>query len=149
MAIEVNKLSASHLKQIIDSQASAKLLLLDFRSFLAYNNDKIKGAVNVFCPSILKRRFAATGNLRLESVLTPEVRKKLRNGDYTKLVLYEQDDNIRDTSDLAVVLQGLNNERYGFKTVYILKGKSSTKIDNVVTFKLLDEHILIVMFSKI
>ncbi|XP_053407922.1 dual specificity protein phosphatase 4-like [Mercenaria mercenaria] len=122
MPMEVNKLSPAQLKQLIDSQVSSKLLLLDFRSFLLYNNDRIKGAVNAFCPSILKRRFAATGCLRLESVLTPEIRKKLRNGDYTKLVLYDNDDTVRESSDLAVVIQGLKHDRYSFNTVSVLKG---------------------------
>lgn len=121
--MDVHKLSPAHLKQIMDSQSSAKLLLLDFRSFLSYNNDSIKGAVNVFCPSILKRRFAATGCLRLESVLTAGVRKRLRNGDYTKLVLYDNDDTVVDSSDLAIVIRGLNRDRYSFKTVSILKGR--------------------------
>lgn len=120
--MDVQKLSPAELKQILESQSAAKLLLLDFRSFFSYNNGRINGAENVFCPSILKRRFAATGSLRLESVLTPEVRKRLRSGEFTKLVLYDNDDTVRDSSDLAIIIQGLNKDRYGFKTANVLKG---------------------------
>lgn len=134
--MDVHKLSPANLKQLLDSQASAQLLLLDFRSFLCYNNDRIKGAVNVFCPSILKRRFAATGCLRLESVLTPEVRKRLRNGEYSKLVLYDNDDIVREKSDLAIVIQGLSKDRYSFKTVYVLKGKKDYFLLKCVGFEI-------------
>lgn len=119
--MQVNRISASHLRHLMDTKGS-KLLLLDFRPFLVYNNEHIAGAINAFCPSILKRRFAASGCLPIETIVTQDVRRKLRNGEFNTLVLYDNDDNVHENSDLGIIMQGLSRDKNMFKTASILKG---------------------------
>uniref|UniRef100_A0A4W3I4I4 Dual specificity protein phosphatase n=1 Tax=Callorhinchus milii TaxID=7868 RepID=A0A4W3I4I4_CALMI len=65
------------------------LVVLDCRSFLAFNTSHIRGSHNVYCNSIIKRR--AKGTLTLEAML-PEssMRAGLRSGRYPRLVVLEE-----------------------------------------------------------
>ncbi|KAL4232300.1 Dual specificity protein phosphatase 4 [Mactra antiquata] len=119
--MEVHNVTPSCLTQLLDSQAQ-KILLLDCRSFVAFNAERIEGAVHIFFPSILKRRLAVSGSLMLEQLLKPEIRKRLRNGEYKHLVLYDNEGLIKENSDVSIITQGLKRNSYNFKCVLILKG---------------------------
>ncbi|KAI4817118.1 hypothetical protein KUCAC02_009400 [Chaenocephalus aceratus] len=70
---------------------SAKCLLLDCRSFLAFNAGHIRGAVNARCNTIVRRR-AKGSVLSLDQILAgdEEVRERLRSGMYSAVVLYDE-----------------------------------------------------------
>lgn len=116
------EITASQLLRVTEKCAS-KLLILDCRPFSVYNKDHIRDSVNAFCPPILKRRVAAKGYIRLESVVSADVRKRLRNGEYTTLVLYDDAGECKEMSDMHLILQGIHKYSYSIKTVCLLKGK--------------------------
>lgn len=70
-------------------EVGSSILILDCRSFLAFNECHISSAVNAYCPSILRRR--SRGKLPFH-VLIPskDTREKLLRGFYTAVVLYEE-----------------------------------------------------------
>lgn len=136
--MDVHKITASSLKLLIDAQTASKLLILDCRTFVAYNTERIEGAVHVFFPSILKRRIAESGCLLLEKLLTAEIRKRIRNGDITKVVLYDSNETIKDKSEIAIIIQGLKMGSYNFKSVQILKGKFIHKLLKLLFIKLIN-----------
>lgn len=112
---------------------SSKLLLVDCRPFPMYNKDHIRGSVNAFCPPIFKRRVASRGFIRLESVVSPDVRNRLRGGEFTTLVLYDEAGECKDSSNMHLILQGINKHNYSIKTTCILKGnyyENSTTTSN-------------------
>lgn len=125
--MEIDKISAFQLKHIIEKE-SGSILILDCRPFLAFNNERIVGASNVYCPSILRRRFATKGFLNLDTILSQDIRKRLKTGQYKRLVLYETLDldtciERNGNSEVAIIIQGLQRNNYSLKTASILKGK--------------------------
>jgi len=76
-------------------EAPNSTLLLDCRPFIAFNENHIVNALNVYCPPILKRR--SNGFVSLENIVTCEHRRRqLRDGHYSRVVCYDT-----DTEDLA------------------------------------------------
>ena len=70
-------------------------LVLDCRPFMSYNAGHVVEAVNVHCPSILKRRSG--GFVALENIVPDrEHRERLQSGGYRAVVVYDQ-----CTNDLA------------------------------------------------
>ena len=125
--MEIDKISAFQLKHILEKEPSS-MLILDCRPFLAFNSERIAGASNVYCPSILRRRFATKGFLNLDTILSQDIRKRLKTGQYKRLVLYEMLD--RDSclerngnSEISIIIQGLQRNNYSLKTASILKGE--------------------------
>eukprot|EP00123_Amoebidium_parasiticum_P010407 comp20084_c1_seq1/m.24731 comp20084_c1_seq1/g.24731 ORF comp20084_c1_seq1/g.24731 comp20084_c1_seq1/m.24731 type:complete len:448 (-) comp20084_c1_seq1:337-1680(-) len=105
------------------------LLVLDCRSFVAFNKTHIKGAVNMTCPSLLikrmqqqrtgtprKRRMSKSGHRTSvieRLVSSPEVREMCRRGSIATVVLY--DDSVDDPREddgclLYTMLQLLEHE---------------------------------------
>ena len=124
--MEIDKISTVQLKHILEQEPSS-MLILDCRPFLAFNSERIAGASNVYCPSILRRRFATKGFLNLDTILSQDIRKRLKTGQYKRLVLYEMLD--RDSclerngnSEVSIIIQGLQRNNYSLKTASILKG---------------------------
>lgn len=77
-------------------------LLLDSRPFIAYNDNHIIDAVNVYCPPILKRR--SNGFVSLENIVTCErKRKMLQEGKYDRVIVYDA-----DTTDLTMSAKDSN-----------------------------------------
>lgn len=115
---------------IVSPNDKKLLLMLDCRSFLAFSDGHINGAVNVHCPSILRRR--SRGQILPLRTLIPEdgIRNKLSGNNsgecYTKVVLYDDKsldiDNTADDSMLKLVHKCLQFEGRHF-TIYYLKGK--------------------------
>ncbi|NXT17685.1 DUS4 phosphatase, partial [Syrrhaptes paradoxus] len=67
-----------------------RCLVLDCRPFLAHSAGHIRGALNVRCNTIVRRR--AKGSVSLEQILPGEgeVRARLRGGLYAAVVLYDE-----------------------------------------------------------
>lgn len=71
------------------------IMLFDCRSFLAYSNRHIAGAVNVNCSGIVKKRLQQ-GKVALADLVTPDVgRECMKSGKWLRAIVY--DDN---TSEL-------------------------------------------------
>jgi len=117
----------------------SKCLLLDCRSFLAFSAGHVRGAVNVRCNSIVRRRARGSA-LSLERVLAgdEEARARLRAGLYSAVVLYDERTPDAEAvvaagsrrrgggggedSTLALVLNALCTDAPG-NDVFLLKGK--------------------------
>lgn len=89
-----NGISVQSVADCLQSGAGTTLLL-DCRPFIAYNDNHILDATNVYCPPILKRR--SNGFVSLENLVTCErKRKMLKEGHYKSVIVYDV-----DTTDLA------------------------------------------------
>ena len=103
---------------------SQKCTIIDCRSFLSFNAAHIKGALNIHCPPILKRRLQR-GTTSLDSLLTsPESRRRVAEAD--TLILYEdrtqewKELQIDDTMNIISLL--LRREKLK-KNLYFIKGE--------------------------
>ncbi|GFT27799.1 dual specificity protein phosphatase 4 [Nephila pilipes] len=105
-----------------------RVLTLDCRSFVAYNNGHILDSVNVHCPAILRRRCG--GRLPLRTLIpNSNIRTSLANNQCFPVVLYDDYGlNVKNLSDLtgeestaAFVAKCLRNET-DLKTIYYLEG---------------------------
>lgn len=106
---------------------SGKCLLLDCRSFLAFSAGHIRGAVNARCNTIVRRR-AKGSVLSLDQILAgdEDVRRHLRSGLYSAVVLYDErtpdSDAVKEDSTVTVVLNALCRDSSG-TDIYLLKGR--------------------------
>ncbi|GFY50954.1 dual specificity protein phosphatase 4 [Trichonephila inaurata madagascariensis] len=105
-----------------------RVLTLDCRSFVAYNNGHIQDSVNVHCPAILRRRCG--GRLPLRTLIPiSNIRTSLANNQCFPVVLYDDyGQNVKNLTDLtgeestaAFVAKCLRNET-DLKTIYYLEG---------------------------
>ncbi|CAL8318010.1 unnamed protein product [Lota lota] len=105
---------------------SGKCLLLDCRSFLAFSAGHVRGAVNVRCNSIVRRRAKGSA-LSLERILAgdEEARARLCAGLYSAVVLYDERspdaESVREDSTLTLVVNGLCTDARG-TDLFLLKG---------------------------
>ncbi|XP_060618684.1 dual specificity protein phosphatase 4 [Anolis sagrei] len=105
---------ALHRLLLHSSSGSKCLLLLDCRPFLAHSAGFIRGALNVRCNTIVRRR--AKGAVSLEQILPAEeeARAGLREGLYAAVVLYDERcpraQALREDSTLALVLRALTRD---------------------------------------
>ncbi|XP_072570384.1 dual specificity protein phosphatase 4 [Paramormyrops kingsleyae] len=112
------------LKRLL-KEDSGKCLLLDCRSFLAFSAGHIRGAVNIRCNTIVRRR--AKGSVSLDQILSgdEEVKMRLQSGLYSAVILYDERthdaDNVKDDSTVNLVLKALYRATYGTE-IYLLKG---------------------------
>lgn len=89
-----NGVSAQFVAECLQTE-SGTTLLLDCRPFIAFNDNHIIDATNVYCPPILKRR--SNGFVSLENIVTCERKRKLlQEGHYKCVIVYDT-----DTTDLA------------------------------------------------
>lgn len=105
------------------SSLTQKCTVIDCRSFLSFNSAHIRGALNVHCPPILKRRLHR-GSSTLDCLLTsPESKRRLAEAE--TLILYE--DRTQDWSELEkdntmrIIFMLLRRERID-KNLYFIKG---------------------------
>lgn len=123
---DLGEMDCPVLKRLLKDD-SAKCLLLDCRSFLAFSAGHIRGAVNARCNTIVRRR-AKGSVLSLDQILAgdEEVRSRLRSGMYSAAVLYDErtpdSDTVKEDSTLTVVLNALCRDSSGTH-IYLLKGK--------------------------
>ncbi|XP_028319329.1 dual specificity protein phosphatase 4 [Gouania willdenowi] len=122
---ELCEMECTVLKRLLKDDG-AKCLVLDCRSFLAFNAGHIRGSVNARCNTIVRRRAKGTA-LRLDQVLAgdEEVRGRLRSGLYSAVVLYDERtpelDMVKEDSTLTLVLTALCSDSQD-TDMYLLKG---------------------------
>lgn len=88
MVMEVGSLDAGGLRTLL-SERAAQCLLLDCRSFFAFNAGHIAGSVNVRFSTIVRRR--AKGAMGLEHIVpNAELRGRLLAGAYHAVVLLDE-----------------------------------------------------------
>lgn len=123
---DLGEIDCSVLKRLLKDD-SAKCLLLDCRSFLAFSAGRIRGAVNARCNTIVRRRAKGSA-LSLDQVLAgdEEVRGRLRCGMFSAAVLYDERtpdaEALKEDSTLAVVLNALCGDAGHRTRIYLLKG---------------------------
>ncbi|KAL0162867.1 hypothetical protein M9458_042263, partial [Cirrhinus mrigala] len=103
---ELCEMDCSVLKRLMKDDG-AKCLLLDCRSFLAFSAGHLRGAVNIRCNTIVRRR--AKGSVTLDQILSgdDEARARLKSGLYSAVILYDErtsDTNtMKDDSTITLV----------------------------------------------
>ncbi|XP_028827354.1 dual specificity protein phosphatase 4 [Denticeps clupeoides] len=121
---EALEMECGVLKRLLKEDA-AKVLVLDCRSFLAFSAGHVRGAVNIRCNTIVRRR--AKGSVSLDQILSgdEEARCRLRSGLYSAAILYDERtpdaDSIKDDSAVSLALNALYKDAFG-TDVYLLKG---------------------------
>lgn len=104
-----------------------RVLVLDCRSFVAYNSGHILDSINVHCPAILRRRCG--GRLPLRTVIpNSNVRTLLANNRCFPVVLYDDcghsAKNVSDHEEsTAVFVSKCLRTEADLKTIYYLEGK--------------------------
>jgi len=114
-------LSSNSVLNLINSSAC---LIIDCRSFIAFNTAHIRTAVNMNFSPLLKRRLQR-GTVTLESLIScSESRQRLKEGHCSAVVIY--DENTREWSDLdhegtmRTIYTLLRRDRK--RNLYFLKG---------------------------
>lgn len=106
--------------------AGGKCLLLDCRPFLAHSAGYIRGALNVRCNTIVRRR--TKGSISLEQILPAEdeVRSRLLSGLYSAVVVYDERslraESLREDSTLSLVVRTLRKDTE-HTNICLLKGR--------------------------
>lgn len=126
MVMEVGILDAGGLRALLRERA-AQCLLLDCRSFFAFNAGHIAGSVNVRFSTIVRRR--AKGAMGLEHIVpNAELRGRLLAGAYHAVVLLDERsvalDGAKRDSTLALAAGALCREARTTQ-VFFLQGKRS------------------------
>lgn len=123
---ELCEMDCSVLKRLLKDD-SAKCLVLDCRSFLAYSAGHIRGAVNIRCNTIVRRR--AKGSVSLDQILSgdEDVRRRLKSGLYSAVILYDERtpdaSSVKEDGTITLVLNALYRDIFG-TDIYILKGNT-------------------------
>lgn len=124
MVMEVGSLDAGDLRALLRERA-AQCLLLDCRSFFAFNAGHIAGSVNVRFSTIVRRR--AKGAMGLEHIVpNAELRGRLLAGAYRAVVLLDERSAALDAAKrdgtLALAAGALSREARAAAPVFFLKG---------------------------
>lgn len=78
------------------------VLVIDSRPFLAFNGGHVRTAHNVHCPTIVRRRCGGR-QLPLENIVRcPDARDRLRDGNFSAVVVYDHRTSTDDHGSLAV-----------------------------------------------
>lgn len=129
MVMEVGSLDAGGLRTLLRERA-AQCLLLDCRSFFAFNAGHIAGSVNVRFSTIVRRR--AKGAMGLEHIVpNAELRGRLLAGAYHAVVLLDERsaalDGAKRDGTLALAAGALCREARAAQ-VFFLKGTPAGKL---------------------
>lgn len=129
MVLEVGSLDAGGLRALLRERA-AQCLLLDCRSFFAFNAGHIAGSVNVRFSTIVRRR--AKGAMGLEHIVpNAELRGRLLAGAYHAVVLLDERSAALDAAKrdgtLALAAGALCREARATQ-VFFLKGTPLGKL---------------------
>ncbi|XP_064833773.1 dual specificity protein phosphatase 4-like [Oncorhynchus masou masou] len=121
---ELCEMDCNVLKRLLKDD-SAKCLVLDCRSFLAFSAGHIRSAVNIRCNTIVRRR--AKGSVSLDQILSSdeEVKARLKSGLYSAVILYDERtpdiDTVKDDSTITLVLNAVYRDTFGTE-IFLLKG---------------------------
>jgi hypothetical protein len=122
----VETITAGDLAQCLLDKTDAPLII-DCRSFIAYNAGHVATSINVNCADRLMRKRLMGGKVRLVDLIAcPEAKRRLAEGGCTKVVAYD-DDTVKVTtssqSSLLLILGMLVNLG---KNVSYLEGAHSS-----------------------
>ncbi|KAL8615836.1 hypothetical protein ACOMHN_048544 [Nucella lapillus] len=120
-------LSPRQLGRLIESKPSG-VQLVDCRSFLNYNSDRITGSVNIFCPPLVKKRFSKSV-LPLKTMLSAEARATLCRSGVDMIVVYDDDTDEKNWQSRRCDMQLVTDSLMTFLqarrlTYYVLAGKN-------------------------
>ncbi|KAK7488745.1 hypothetical protein BaRGS_00020042 [Batillaria attramentaria] len=121
-------LTARQLGRLMETRPSS-VQLVDCRSFLNYNSDRITGSVNIFCPPLVRKRFANSG-LPLATMLSSETKATLCRSGVDTVVLYDDETDEESVAgsqrcDLQLVLDSLMDFlEPGPLSYFVLAGRS-------------------------
>ncbi|XP_054842725.1 dual specificity protein phosphatase 4 [Eublepharis macularius] len=122
---ELRELDCGALRRLLREERGP-CLLLDCRPFLAHSAGHIRGALNVRCNTIVRRR--AKGSVSLEQILPAEgeARARLRAGLYAAVVVYDErsarPEALREDSTTALVVRALRRDAAGRADLCLLQG---------------------------
>ncbi|KAM4819548.1 dual specificity protein phosphatase 1 [Thomomys bottae] len=124
MVMEVGVLDAGALRALLRERA-AQCLLLDCRSFFAFNAGHIAGSVNVRFSTIVRRR--AKGAMGLEHIVpNAELRGRLLDGAFHAVVLLDErsaaPDAAKRDGTLALAAGALRREARGTRVLFLQGG---------------------------
>ncbi|XP_022098344.1 dual specificity protein phosphatase 1-like [Acanthaster planci] len=114
VSVHVRPISTNNLRDVLAGEPgdTRRVLLVDSRPFIQFNDNHIGGAHNIHCPRLLRRR--SKGALAMDYIVTcPETRAELLAGLFSTVVVYDErtkeigDSTARDNSDLVLVLESL------------------------------------------
>lgn len=111
------------LAEFILGQSFQKLLIIDSRSFLEYNDAHVTQSINIGCSKLIKRRLISN-KITIHELLKGTAEEKTQ--DHSQIIVYDQ--STLDTSSLAkdnFMFVILNKLVKSFKDVCFLKGKLS------------------------
>lgn len=123
---QLSEMECGVLKRLLKEEGTARCLLLDCRSFLAFSAGHIRSAVNVRCNTIVRRR--AKGSVSLDQILAgdEEVKCRLISGLYSAVILYDERTPdaaaLKEDSTIALVFNTLGRDTFN-TDVYLLKGQ--------------------------
>lgn len=123
---QLSEMECGVLKRLLKEDGTARCLLLDCRSFLAFSSCHIRSAVNVRCNTIVRRR--AKGSVSLDQILSgdEEVKCRLISGLYSAVILYDERTpdaaSLKEDSTIALVFNALGRDTFNTE-VYFLKGE--------------------------
>ena len=102
-------------------------MILDCRSFLAYNFKHISGAINVNCTNNIVKKRLQQGKITLVDLVNSEYEKEcLRTGNWAKAVVYDECttelEKMPASHPVKLVLSSLLHDG---KEAFLLKGKEN------------------------
>ncbi|XP_069754879.1 dual specificity protein phosphatase 1 [Narcine bancroftii] len=122
--MEISSVNNETLGHFLKEDAS-KCLLLDCRSFFAFNASHIVNSINVRFSTIVKRR--AKGTMGLEHLVpNEECRTRLIAGRYTAVVIFDEKtcefDRLKKDSPVLLAVNTLCRESYGASIAFLRGG---------------------------
>lgn len=116
-------LDVSKISEVITSENVHRLLVIDCRSFMSFNNNRIVNSINIHCPPILKRRSG--GFISLENIVPCESkRSELQRGLLTDVLVYDDNtvhlNQAPKDSNLLSVIKSLLKQVIGVSICFIV-----------------------------
>ncbi|XP_059162112.1 dual specificity protein phosphatase 1-A-like [Physella acuta] len=145
-------LNVTEVTEVLASGNSDQILIIDCRSFLAFNQSRIVESVNIHCPPILKRRSG--GFISLENIVPcEEKRAMLLKGVYPNVLVY--DDNTLELaqassdSNLLSVIKSLLKQVDSLSVRFIIGGFDAVREECPVLCMSQDLHLFHCMREKL
>lgn len=122
--MEISSVNNETLGQLL-KENSSKCLLLDCRSFFAFNASHVENSINVRFSTIVKRR--AKGTMGIEHIVpNEESRNNLISGHYSYVVIFDEMpcefDMLKKDCTVHLAVNTLCRESYGARITF-LRGK--------------------------
>lgn len=107
LKLTTSSVTPSDLVSLMNNQES--LLLLDCRSFMAFNSNHINGALNVCCTNCITRKRLMDGKIKIVDLVSGQEAKELYKSleDRAEIILYDESsiemDSLPDTNSLRLL----------------------------------------------